>query len=86
MAAQISYQPSVLHVGNVAFRGAAAELPVHDDVFNGASVALRDSRQQPLLALVQRQINGDMDATINRLGPLSRLDGLVLAAQKELFN
>jgi len=51
MAAQISYQPSVLQVGNVAFRGAAADLPVHDDVFNGASVALRDSRQQPLLAL-----------------------------------
>ena len=65
MAAQISYQPSVLQVGNVAFRGAAADLPVHDDVFNRASVALRDSRQQPLLALVQRQINGDMDVTIN---------------------
>jgi uncharacterized protein YukE len=33
MAAQISYQPSVLQAGNVAFSGTAADLPVHDNVF-----------------------------------------------------
>ena len=30
----------------------------------GASVALRSSRQQPLLTFVQRQITGDTDVTI----------------------
>lgn len=65
MAAQISYQPFVLQAGNVAFRSAATDLPVHDDVVKCASLTLRDSRQQPLLTLVQRQINGDMDVTIN---------------------
>lgn len=65
MAAKIPYQTSVFQTGDVALRGATADLPLHDNVVKRVSVALRDSRQQPFLALVQGPINGDIDVTNN---------------------